>query len=312
MRATPSIKAKALKKSPGTSGGSKRSDEWAAERMAGQHFAARKVDEGQPPPLRCVFRRYAALAHLYWSLAKESPMRHLRFGLVLACVACLPAVARAVEPAAEKDLPFWLVPHADLDLRSLTPVQVALVTGPDTRRAFSLLQTGPDIPAAIYVPSNPLSVPFFNPNDSGYQVVSKGLNDGASPYGDRKYKITKLPTALAGLTLLQTKMGHKTILDGRYSIVVSTPKPCLVFVAVDERAIDTYKQHGAPAWLQEYSPVGHKIATDDPIMAQTSSEYLVFARKSPGGRIVLGPPSLDGDWNAMYFAFFAALKGDGE
>jgi hypothetical protein len=237
-------------------------------------------------------------------------MRTLLSGIFCLCFGLLAASAAAVEPAAVNDLPFWLVPHADLDLRSLTPAQVALVTGPDTRRAFSLLQTGPDIPAAVYVPSNPLSVPFFNPNDSGYQVASKGLSEGATPYGDRKYKITKLPAALAGLTLLQTKMGHKTVLDGRYSIVVSTPKPCLVFVAVDERAIDTYKQHGAPAWLQEYSPVGHKIATDDPIMAQTSSEYLIFARRSPGGRIVFGPPSLDGDWNAMYFAFFANWPAD--
>jgi len=237
-------------------------------------------------------------------------MRPLRLGLLIACVACLPAVAWAIEPGAEKDVPFWLVPHADLDLRSLSPAPVVLVTGPDTRRAFSLLQTGPDVPAAVYVPSNPLSVPFINLEDSGYRIVPEGLKEGATPYGDRKYKINKLPASLAGLTMLQTKMAHKTVLDGRYSIVVSTEKPCLVFVALDERAIDIYKQHGAPAWLQEYSPTGHKLATDDPIMAQTSSEYLVLARKSPGGRIVFGPPSLDGDWNAMYFAFFAVPKGD--
>ena len=44
------------------------------------------------------------------------------------------------------------------------------------------------------------------------------------------------------------------------------------------------------------------------MMADANVGYLVFARKSPAGRIALGPPCMDVDSNAMYFAFFAEGK----
>lgn len=217
--------------------------------------------------------------------------------------------AQADERAAEKaDMPFWLAPKVDLDLRSLSPAPVKLVAGPDGSRMFALLQTGDDAPSANYVPSNPNLEPFVPKEDTGYRVVAGGLKEGALPYGDRKYKIQKLDAAFSGLTLLQTKNGHKAIVDGRYSVILSAAKPCYVFVAVDERALETYKKHGTPSWLQEFAPTGHKLATDDPIMADAAASYLVFVRKTPAGRIALGPPGMDVDYNAMYFAFFAEAR----
>jgi hypothetical protein len=217
--------------------------------------------------------------------------------------------AHADERAAPKaDTPFWLAPKVDFDLRSLSPAPVTLVAGPDGSRGFALLQTGAEAPSANFVPSNPQSQPFVSAEDTGYRVVAGGLKEGALPYGDRKYKVQKLDAAFSGLALLQTKMGHKAVVDGRYAIVLSAAKPSYVLVAVDERALETYKKHGVPAWLQEFAPTGHKLATDDPVMADAGVGYLVFVRKAPAGRIALGPPCLDIDTNAMYFVFFAEAK----
>jgi hypothetical protein len=116
-----------------------------------------------------------------------------------------------------------------------------------------LLQGGAVARVADFVPGNPELQPFVPVQDSGYKVIQKGLNVGAVPYGDRGYKIEKLPPAFAGLTLLQTKAGHKAVADATYSIITSASKPCLVFVALDQRLFPIYAQHGAPGWLNEYA-----------------------------------------------------------
>src|SRR6185436_14139389 len=112
----------------------------------------------------------------------------------------------------EQDVPFWLVPNVELDLTSLAPASIVLVAAPDERRAFALLQTGADAPVANFIPSNPELLPLVRAPDAGYQVVYKGLKEGATPYSDRKYKIEKLPAVFAGLTLVQTKAGNKATL----------------------------------------------------------------------------------------------------
>jgi hypothetical protein len=235
-------------------------------------------------------------------------MSTLRWASCLIYVALVSITARAAEPGAEKDVPFWQLPKANVDLRSLSPADVTLIAGPDMRRGFILLQTGADAPPADFVPGNAELKAFLPEKDSGYKVIAKGLNVGAVTFGDRNYKIEKLPPAFAGLTLLQTKAGNKAVVDATYAVIVSAAKPCLVFVALDQRVLDTYTQHGTPSWLQEYTPTEEKIKTDDPIMAQTGAEFLVFVRKSAGGRIVLGPPAMDISLNSMYFAFFGEPK----
>jgi hypothetical protein len=231
-------------------------------------------------------------------------MSTLRWVGCLICVALSSISAQSAQPDAAKDVPFWQLPKANIELRSLSPAAVTLVAGPDAQRGFILLQTGDAPPVADFVPDIAELKAFLPAKDSGYKVIEKGLNVGAVTFGDRNYKIEKLPPTLAGLTLLQTKAGHKAIIDANYSIVVSSAKPCLVFLALDQRVIDTYTQHGTPGWLGEYAPTAERIKTDDPIMAQTGAEFLVFVRKSAGGRIVLGPPAMDISMNSMYFAFF--------
>ena len=210
--------------------------------------------------------------------------------------------------AQAEDTPFWLTPKLDLDLNSLSPAPVKLVKGPESFRKFGLLQTGQNAPSSNYVPSNPSLEAFIPSKDTGYHVVDSGLKEGAQPYGDRKYRLKKLDVPFTGFTLLQTKMGHKAVLDGRYSIVLSAAKTCYVFVALDERALDTYQKHGTPGWLEEYRPTGHKLTTDEPVMSQAGASYLVFVRQVAAGRIVLGPPCVDAGHNAMYFAFFAQVQ----
>ncbi len=116
--------------------------------------------------------------------------------------------------AQEEDAPFWLTPEVDLDLTSLSPAVVKLVRGPGSFRKFALLQTGVNAPSSNYVPSNPSLEPFIPSEGTGYLVVDSGLKEGAQPYGDRKYKFKKLDAPFTGLTLLQTKMGHKLDMPG--------------------------------------------------------------------------------------------------
>lgn len=223
--------------------------------------------------------------------------------LALSLFVTTPWVVAGEEKA---DAPFWLAPKFEIGQRSLTPAEVKLVAPPDTSRNLSILRLGSA--SANYVPGNPALAVFLPKEDTGYQIVAGGLKVEARLYGDRLFKVDKLDPPFAGLTLLQTKNGHKAILDTRYSIILSAAKPCLVFVGLDEAALETYKEYGVPGWLQEFAPTGHKLTTDNPIMNATEVGYLIFVKKVPAGRIVLGPPCMDADNNCMYFAFFAEDK----
>jgi hypothetical protein len=229
----------------------------------------------------------------------------------ISCVLCTfvtVAATKSAEPNADKGAPFWELPKSTINLQSLAPADVKFIAGPDTQRGLILLQTGAEAPATDFVPTRPELRALVAEKDSGYQIIPKGLAIGALPFGDRKYKVAKLPPAFVGLTLLQTKMGHKAVADGNYSVTVEAAKPCLVFLALDERVIETYKEHGTPGWLQEYTPTGESIRTDEPVMAEADAGFQVYVRKSAGGRIVFGPPSMDVQYNAMYFAFFGEAK----
>lgn len=229
---------------------------------------------------------------------------YLRLATFAVCISVL--TTNIVDALAQEEAtPFWLTPKVKLDITSLSPAKIKLVKGPESVRKFALLQTGEYTPSSNYIPSDPN---WISSEDTGYHVVEGGLKLGARPYGDRKYKLNKLEAPLKGLTLLQTKMGHKTILDGRYSIVLSTTKPCYIFVVIDERALKTYKEHGTPAWLEEYKPTSYKLTTDESVMNYVGASYLVFVKQVAEGRIVLGPPCMDGPSNSMYFAFFAQAQ----
>jgi hypothetical protein len=211
------------------------------------------------------------------------------------CLACcllavIPSWAVAQDAAAT---PFWLLPKVELDLRGLVPADVKLAAAPDLSRAFALLQVGK------YDPRKDVS--GVTGADAGYRVIAGGLKIGALTYVDRSYSIARLPEEFTGLTLLQTALQHTPVLDGRFAIVLATAKPCFVFVAVDEKALKTYKEHVIPSWLQEYAPTGRQIVTD-------RGNFPVFVRQTFPGRIALGPPCMNASANAMYFAFFAVAK----
>jgi len=217
-------------------------------------------------------------------------------------------VSQAAEPQVEKGETFWERTKSTIDLEGLSPADMKLVAIPSGQQGFIVLQIGDYVPPVDFVPGNEELKPLIPEKDTGYMIVPKGLVVGAKTYGDRNYKIEVLPKQFAGLTLLQTKGGHKGIADITYAIVLTAAKPCLVFVALDQRVINTYTQQGTPGWLQEFAPTGEVIKTDDPLMAQTGAGFLVFVRKAAGGRIVLGTPSMDATSNSMYFAFFGETK----
>lgn len=236
-------------------------------------------------------------------------MRSIQLAVCLIAGCFVSFTTLADDRAPEKTATaFWQRPNVKLDMSSLRPAATTLTAVPNDTQKFALLQTTDETPNDNFVPTNPTVAPLVVQEDSGYSVLAGGLKEGALPYRDRKYKIQELDAAFSGLTLLQTKAGHKAIVDGRFSIVLDSTKPCHVFVAIDQRALDTYKQHGTPTWLEEFAPTGKTIATDDPIMAQTKATYLVFVRSVPAGLIALGSPGLDLRHNSMYFAFFAEAK----
>src|SRR6185436_20820001 len=112
-----------------------------------------------------------------------TPVRSTPVALLL--LAVMPSWIAAQEA---KETTFWLAPKATLDLNSLTPAAVQLIAGPDPTRKFALLQVGETVPVADYIQ------PGSTPNeDAGYRVIPGGLKAGVRPYGDRTYKIEKLP-----------------------------------------------------------------------------------------------------------------------
>jgi hypothetical protein len=228
-------------------------------------------------------------------------------GCVLLSIATV-AVCYGEEPGPAKASPFWERPKSQIDLQGLTPADVKLAAIPNGEQGFVVLQVGDFVPPVDFVFSNEDLQQFIPKQDTGYAIVPKGLVAGGKTYGDRNYKIEVLPKQFEGLTLLRTKGGHKAIADITYSIVLTATKPCLVFVAIDQRVMETYTQHGTPGWLNEYEPTGEVIKTDDPLMAQTGVGFAVFVRRSAGGHVVLGPPAMDTSRNSMYFAFLGEAK----
>lgn len=219
-------------------------------------------------------------------------------------LACLCLMGGAAFGAPPELLPFWKLPAVELPTK-LLPAKVELLARPDLSRALALFD--PD-----HKVTNPLTEPFVKKTDEDYRVVPSGLVKGAKPFSDRNYTITVLPDRLAGLTQLQTRMSHKSIVDGRFGIVLSVARPAYLFVAMDERMLNNFVETGIPSWMQDFAPTGDKILTDDPLMKATEVGYLVFAKKCPAGRIVLGPCGADPKYNSMYFVFAAEADTAGK
>ena len=191
------------------------------------------------------------------------------------------------------DPPAWINDKPKITFKSLSPVAVKLISAP---QGNDYSDFGPIFqPLTAYLRSE-----GFN-----YKIVPEGIKQGAMPYTDRTYTIQELPALANGLTLLQTKMGHKGIGDRAFSIVVATEKPAYLFLAIDERMIRQWQKDGTPEWVQDFGPTGYRIVTDDPTMRE-ERVYQIAARKVAASQIKLGPP-----WNhpqedtsySMYFAF---------
>ena len=182
----------------------------------------------------------------------------------------------------------------------LQPAIVGLVAEPNPAPSLAVTPESEG-----FMVSNPLSIPFVKPAAVGYRLIPDGLQSDTKPFSDRDYTITEAPDYLKPFTRLQTKMADKGFADDRFRIVLSAARPVYVFIALDERLLDTFERNGTPAWLEGFRPAGGKITTNDPLMERSSSAFLVFAKQYPQGQIALGPCCADPNWNGMYFAFFA-------
>jgi hypothetical protein len=227
----------------------------------------------------------------------------------LALGLALPLLAMPVASAtgAETVQRVWSPQKSQLNLSGLRPARLELLAAPNLSLSLATFKQDEWTAPVDFVPTGEAGKTYVVSGDVASRVAEDGLRSGALPYTDRKYKIADLPEEFQGLTLVQTRMGHKCIVDSRYSIVLSAPQPCYLFVAVDERAVEVYKESGAPCWIEEYSDTGLTIATDDPGMQQDEKRFTVFVREAPKGTIALGPSAAIVK-TSMYFAFAAVAE----
>ena len=192
----------------------------------------------------------------------------------------------------------WINDQPEMRFESLSRTAAKLGSGPE---AGEFGNFGPGVPGLD---------PYLRTDGPTYQIVPGGLKRKAMPYTDRKYEILQLPEILEGLTLVQTRNGHKGVTDPRFSIVLTVEKPAYLFLAIDERMVRIWQRDGAPDWLKDFSPTGYRIVTDDPTMHELRP-YQVVTKKVGAGEVRLGPP-----WNqfqrvpaySMYFVFLGNGK----
>jgi hypothetical protein len=189
-----------------------------------------------------------------------------------------------------------------LKLAGLRPAPLKLLAAPNLSLPLATFRQGEWAAPVDFVPAGQPGKTYVVSGDVACRVTQDGLRVGALPYTDRKYKITELPDEFQSLTLVQTRMGHKCIVDARYALVLSAPQPCLLFVAVDERALELYGKSGTPGWLEEFLNTGLTLATDDPVMQENKKRFPVLVREAPRGNISLGSSAAIIE-TSMYFAF---------
>jgi len=200
-------------------------------------------------------------------------------------------------PVLTDDAPApWINEKPEIVFESLSRAAAKLGSGPE---AHEFGNFGPGVAGLD---------PYLRSDGPTYHVVPGGLKQKAMPYSDRKYEILQLPATLDGLTLVQTRNGHKGVTDPRFSIVLTVEKPAYLFLAIDERMVRIWQRDGAPDWVKDFSPTGYRIVTDDPTMHELRP-YRIVTKKVEAGEVRLGPP-----WNqfqrvpaySMYFVFLGS------
>lgn len=227
-----------------------------------------------------------------------------------------PAVVRAsastgpnsmTNPAPDNEnAKFWKQPEVGIPEGPLKPVAVTLVVEPAVPDKLMRASSRLEFTSEIYRPSNPAVKPNVIAGSASCRISETGLAKGSQMFADRRYTIESFDPQFEGLSHLVTRMDDKAILDGRFSIIVNVDQPAIVFLAIDQRALDTWDVTGAPAWLHEYQPTGRLIRTDEPVMKSSGAAYAVFRRSVPAGRVAFGPPAMNPGKDAMYYAIFAA------
>ena len=211
-----------------------------------------------------------------------------------------------VEVKTNRTIIRWSPPRASIPNPAYSPAEIHLVSPPRVDLALStFIADDGTVASRDYKPVNPLLVPLIENSTQHYQVIEGGLKPGALFYSDRKYNITKIPDALRGLTLLQTRNSDKGIVDSRFSIVLQNHKPMYLFVAFLDQTLDQYENTGLPSWLEGFEATNYVIETDIPL---PNDGYKVFVKYFASGRAALGACASDPRFSGMYFAFAAKAE----
>ena len=200
----------------------------------------------------------------------------------------------------------WSPPKTSIPNPAYSPAEIDLISPPRVDVALSTFVADDGTVASTdYKPINPLLVPLIQNATLHYHVIEGGLKPGALPYSDRKFRVTKIPDALRGLTLLQTRNSDKGIVDSRFSIVLRNHKPMYLFVAFLDETLDTYERTGLPSLLEGFEATDYVIETDIPV---PRGGYKVFVKYFASGRTALGACASDPRFSGMYFAFAAKAE----
>ncbi len=107
--------------------------------------------------------------------------------------------------------------------------------------------------------------------------LQRNLQAGIKQYGDRNYKITSLPTELAGVQWLQVANSSKAY-SGNPLVTFNLSQSATVYIAVDDR-------DGLLPWMTGYTALKQKI-TNDEGMPKT---FTIYRKTFPAGSVSLGP-----------------------
>ena len=133
------------------------------------------------------------------------------------CVAVMAVTAWAAEDTGSAEgkpphEPDWA---AQIEKINLKPAKVKLVRESDINSDLATLRVRGRAAATDYVPTNPVLVPLAKLGGPGCKLVDGGLVVGQGCFTDRRYKLVEVPKKMLGLTHMQTKCGHKAIVDAR-------------------------------------------------------------------------------------------------
>lgn len=113
---------------------------------------------------------------------------------------------------------------------------------------------------------------------SGRECAVSHVQIGAVPYTDWNFTVSRIPSKLDGLPMIQTPNHDRESADG---LCFTLLRPARVYVAYDADAAQL------PGWLQQFTPEPMQVEIEDEF-ANIARTLRVYGRDYPAGEIALG------------------------